>query len=633
MVLKLVRYSPRIISQIRFESSIPKKYVETLETSLSTIRQTDSSEIEGTQLPHVIEPFHHKNSYRVTDSKGLALLYETLDSRMEILARVKPNDECFIFPYNHRRFTFSELKQQVDEFAQNLLNLGFQKGDRLAIMLPDIPEINIAILACASIGVIAVLLNPAYQLVETEYMLKKTKAKGLIILESVKNYRHYQIISRICPEIEHRIKGGLIAKSLPDLRHVIVANLSGKYETIVDTRYKGSWSFGELSTFNLTPLPKPIVQPEDPFVLLFTSGTTGIPKAATVSQFSLQNTINLGSALHGSYQSSRNLCSPVPIFHTFGLVLGCISPLILANKVVIPSYRKDTLATLKAIEKEKCTAINGAPFIYSSLLSHPKRKDHDLSSLEIALIGASSAHSKFVRLIKDELKVKSVIIGYGMTETASSGTMTKVTDVEENEKHAYESIGIPFPYTECKVCDTKTGLVVPHDVDGELYMRGYHIMKEYWDEPQRTAEAIDKNGWFKTGDIVSMDKDGYLYYKSRAQEVVTKNGVSIYPSDIERFLIMHDAIANIYAFGYPDEYSGEELCAWIKLKEGVKDVTANDILEYCKDKIAVFKIPKYVKFVDEFPINATGKAQKSEMRTQMLHDLHNMPVDNLWKIN
>ena len=213
-------------------------------------------------------------------------------------------------------------------------------------------------------------------------------------------------------------------------------------------------------------------------------------------------------------------------FLAFGLVLGCISPLILANKVVLPSYAPDSVAILKAVHKEKCTALNGAPFIYGSLLSHSKRKEHDLSSLEIALVGASSVHSKFVRLIKDELKLKSVIIGYGMTETASAGTMTICSDTE---KHAFESIGVPFPFTECKVVDLKSGQVVPHDTDGELYMRGYHLMKGYWDEPQRTAETMDKNGWFRTGDIVSMDKDGYLYFKSRVNELVVKNGTSIYP--------------------------------------------------------------------------------------------------------
>lgn len=213
----------------------------------------------------------------------------------------------------------------------------------------------------------------------------------------------------------------------------------------------------------------------------------------------------------------------------FGLVLGCISPLILANKVVLPNYVNDTLSTIKSIHKEKCTALNGAPFIYSDLLSHPKRNEYDLTSLEIALIGASSSHSKFVKMVKEELKLKSVIIGYGMTETASAGTMTNISDAKECEKRAYESIGVPFPFTECKVVDQKTGHVVDHDTDGELYMRGYHIMKGYWDDPQRTAQAFDKNGWFKTGDIVSMDKDGYLYFRSRARELVVKNGINIYP--------------------------------------------------------------------------------------------------------
>lgn len=252
-----------LVNQCR---AISKRYTETLEATLSSIHR---EELENT-LPNIIHPAHEKLSYKCTPNKGLHLLYETFGDRIDLLAKLKPNDECFIFPYSHRRLTFLELKQRVDEFAQNLLNLGFQKGDRLAIMLPDIPEINISILACASIGVIVVLMNPAYQLVELEYMLKKTKAKGLIIMETVKNFHHYKILSHICPELKNSIKGGLISKTLPDLRHVIIVNLNGKYESHVDTRFKGTWSYGELSKFNLTHLPKPIVEPEDPFVLLFT---------------------------------------------------------------------------------------------------------------------------------------------------------------------------------------------------------------------------------------------------------------------------------------------------------------------------------------------------------------------------
>lgn len=259
----MIRKLNLLVSQSR---SISKRYAETLEATLNSIHR---EELEDT-VPNIIHPAHEKLSYRVTSNKGLHLLYETFSHRIDLLAKLKPNEECFIFPYNHRRLTFLELKQRVDEFAQNLLNLGFQKGDRLAIMLPDIPEINISILACASIGVIVVLMNPAYQLVELEYMLKKTRAKGIIMMESVKNFRHYQILSYICPELKNSIKGGLISKALPDLRHVIMVNLNGKYESHVDTRFKGTWSYGELDKFNLTYLDKPNVEPEDPFVILFT---------------------------------------------------------------------------------------------------------------------------------------------------------------------------------------------------------------------------------------------------------------------------------------------------------------------------------------------------------------------------
>lgn len=566
---------------------------------------------------YLIEPKYFNLSYAMSNSNGLHLMCDTFADRIEIMAKHKPDQICYKFAMTRQQITFLEIKQRIDEIAQNFLDMGFKKGDRIAVFLPNIPENNLTVLAAASIGLIVVMMNPAYQLVEVQHMLKKTKAKGIIMLDNLKVLQHYEMLKKICPELESSQKGELNSQLLPDLKHVIIAN-NGLFKD-PHQQTKGTWNFKEIEKFNGVKREKPRVDMDDSLVILFTSGTTGFPKGAVLTHSNLINSTYLEAATNNLVDANRIICCPIPLFHIFGLIVGGFSPLVFGSKTVFPSFFPDTLSTIKAIASEKCTSIKAAPIIFIDILNHPERKNYDLSSLEYMLIGASTVPKDLLIKLKQELKFKYIISGLGMTETAAAGLITRPRDLEISEKYAYESIGQPLPFCECKIIDHE-GNMVPHNTDGELCIRGYNIMKEYWDEPIKTAETIDASGWLKTGDICSMDENGYVFFKSRAKEVIIRGGINIYPAEIESFFRTHESILDAYCFGVSDERVGEEVCIWIKLKPNAK-VSKDDLTKFCDGKIAFFKIPKHIKFVENFPISANGKVQKFKMSQQMKQEL------------
>ncbi|CAF0973055.1 unnamed protein product [Brachionus calyciflorus] len=558
-----------------------------------------------------------KLSYTHCDVHNLNLIGKTVVECFNDKVSEKPNEIAYKFCLHQQNFTFIELKQRVDEIAQNLLNMGFKKGDRLSIMLPNIPEFMLTSLACASIGVISALMNPAYQLVEIEYMLKKTQSKGIVIMDNFKSLKHYENLSKICPELESTKPGELKSVNLPDLKHVIVANLDKKSQV----NYRGTWNFDrDLKKFNGNVQVFPHIDLDDMLAMIFTSGTTGLPKVATIRNHTAVNSSFLEHHYPGCSNSNRIVCIPIPLFHIFGYVIGALSTITNGNQTVFPNILPDTLSTMKSIQNEKCTSLKGAPVIFHDIINHPERPKYDLSSLESMLIGASVVPKDLLLKIKKDLNLKHVIVGYGMTETGSVGSLTRCDDIQKSEKFAYETIGKGFPHVEAKIIDPISKKITPRNTDGELCLRGYNIMTEYWDDPVKTAESIDKNGWFYTGDICSMDEHGYLYFKSRAKEIVIRGGVNIYPAEVERFLRTNEKVLECFVVGVPDERFGEELCAWVKLKSN-NEMNEKELKDFCKDKIAYFKIPKYVKFVDSFPINATGKVQKFKMVEQMKNEL------------
>lgn len=587
-----------------------------LERGVTRFNSNSSAVI--TECPQLTKPKHLTHSYSVADNKGVRLLCDTVGERVDVLASTNPGDVAYKFCLTQQGFTFLEVKQRTDEIAQNLLNMGFKKADRMAILLPNIPQLNLTLLACAQIGVIAVLMNPAYQKVEVEYMLKKTGAKGIVMLDNLKTLQHFNILKEICPELPTSVKGELNSAALPDLKHVIIANNGLMKDPNQGTA--GTWNWSELTKFDKTSVIKPAVDMNDDFVIMFTSGTTGLPKGAVLSHHNLINSAYLEITTSMLIEENRIVCCPIPVFHIFGLIVGATSPLIYGGKAVFPSFFPDPNALIKAIESEKCTSIKAAPVIYMDLLNHPDFKKHDLNSLKTMLVGASTVPKDLlVRLRKDIPSFTSILSGIGMTETTAAGLINRPNDINISERYGYESLGQSFPFTECKIID-EDGSIVPHDTDGELCFKGYNIMKGYWDEPVKTAETIDKNGWLKTGDIASMDENGYVFFKSRAKEVIIRGGVNIYPAEIEVFMRSHDDVMDCYCFSISDKRVDEEVCVWIKLRPG-SQLTKEDVLKFCEGKIAFFKVPKHIKFVDAFPISANGKAQKFKMADQMLKEL------------
>ena len=373
------------LSQFRNLKSEKYLYFLSSKRNQSAAATNESSKSNGVYRDafKLIQPQYNNLSYAMSNTNGLHLLCDTFADRIEIMAQHRPNDICYKFFLTQTSFTFLEIKQRIDEIAQNLLDLGFKKGDRLAVFLPNMPENNLTVLAASSIGLIVVLMNPAYQLVEVEHMLKKTGAKGIIMMDNLKTLQHYEMLKKICPELETCQKGELKSKKLPELKHVIIAN--NRLFKDPNQQTKGTWNFSELEKFNKPKIEKPQVDMDDSLVILFTSGTTGFPKGAVLTHYNIINSAYLEIATSGLVEANKVLCCPIPLFHIFGLIVGGFSPFIYGGKSVFPSFFPDTLSTIKAIHSEKCTAIKAAPIIFHDILYHPERKNYDLTSLQYVI--------------------------------------------------------------------------------------------------------------------------------------------------------------------------------------------------------------------------------------------------------
>lgn len=550
-----------------------------------------------------------KLSYSNTVNLGAHLRHETFGNLIEQKAKEKPSSLCYVFPHNRGlKLTYGDVEQRVNLMAQNLLSLGFKKGDRIAFILPNTHELVISLLASASIGLISILLNPGYQLVEIEYMLKKTNAKGVFLYDSFKTLNHYNVIKNLCPELDDSKPGELNANKLPHLKHVFILNspLSD-----VQKDYPGTWSYRTIAekVMDNKKHEKPIVDSDDPCLILFTSGTTGFPKGALMKHHGIINTVFFANSLPLKERTWGKICIPIPLFHVFGLGFGVLSPFYEnGHETIFPFYLPDTNMALKSIDTFKCNSLMGAPTILIDLLNHPERSKHNLSSLKNILMGASTVPKDLILSLKSTLNPNNIIVGYGMTETSMGESFTRYSD-SESYKHAYESIGRPLPFTENKIINPDNGQILPLGTDGELCIRGYNIISGYWDDEEKTRQSIDKNGWLKTGDVCSMDNDGYLYFKSRSKDIIIRGGVNIYPAEVESFLRTNPKVVDVAVVGVPDERFGEEVCAWVKLKQG-ETLTYEEMKSFCAGNIAVFKIPKYMKIVDNFPINPNGKVMK-----------------------
>jgi fatty-acyl-CoA synthase len=510
------------------------------------------------------------------------------------------------------RWSYQNLRQRVDEFATGLLALGMAPGERIGIWSPNNAEWVVAQFATAKAGLILVNINPAYRLAELEYALNKAGCRALVTAARFKTSDYLAMPNQLAPELARAVPGQLNAERLPGLRLVI---------NIGDDSVAGMLRFDEVYDLGgnaererLATLAGKL-QFDDPINIQFTSGTTGFPKGATLTHHNiLNNGFFIAEAM--KFTEHDRVCIPVPLYHCFGMVIGNLGCLTHGAAMVYPSEGFDPLATLEAIEAEHCTALYGVPTMFIAQLDHPEFVRFDLSSLRSGIMAGSPCPIEVMKRAVERMNLREIVIGYGMTETSPASTITTTDDPIERR---VSTVGRAMPHVEIKIVDAE-GRIVPRGTTGELLARGYLVMLGYWDDEERTCEAIDPARWMHTGDLATMDGEGYCNIVGRIKDMVIRGGENIYPREIEEFLYRHPKILDVQVFGIPDQRYGEELCAWIRLRDGEAE-SIEEVRAFCDGQIAHYKIPRHIKFVDDFPMTVTGKIQKFAMREQMIREL------------
>ncbi|WP_181772012.1 AMP-binding protein [Amycolatopsis pittospori] len=491
-----------------------------------------------------------------------------------------------------KRWTYTELAADVDALALGLLDLGIEKGDRVGIWSPNRAEWTLTQYATAKIGAILVNINPAYRSHELEYVLNQAGIKLIVAAESFKTSDYAGMIAEAGPKC-------------PALEHVVLLD-SGEWTSLLENgraadRARLIERASELSA-------------DDAINIQYTSGTTGFPKGATLSHHNILNNGYFVGELC-NYTEADKVCIPVPFYHCFGMVMGNLAATTHGACMVIPAPAFEPKATLEAVAAEKCTSLYGVPTMFIAELADPDFGSYDLSSLRTGIMAGSPCPVEVMKQVIDRMGMAEVSICYGMTETSPVSTQTRADDSVERRVSTVGRVG---PHLEVKVVDPETGLTVPRGEPGELCTRGYSVMLGYWEQADKTAEAIDAARWMHTGDLAIMDAAGYVNITGRIKDMVIRGGENLYPREIEEFLYTHPDILDAQVIGVPDEKYGEELMAWVRMREGATPLTSEAVREFCEGKLARYKIPRYVHVVEEFPMTVTGKVRKVEMRERSI---------------
>ena len=490
--------------------------------------------------------------------------------------------------------------------------MGFQAGDRVGVWAPNCAEWIVAQYATAKAGIIQVNINPAYRTHELEYVLNKVSCKGLITAANFKSSDYIEMLYQLAPELGSSEPGQLESEKLPHLKSVI---------RLGEEKSPGFFNFHDVSALASDELLEQVDQlantldPNDAINIQFTSGTTGSPKGATLTHRNiLNNGYFTGRAMRFSEEDV--LCIPVPLYHCFGMVMGSLNCIVHGACMVFPNDGFDPATTLAAIQEEKCTALYGVPTMFIAELDHPDFQSFDMSSLRTGCMAGASCPIEIMKKVFSDMNMTEVTIAYGMTETSPVSFQSSTDDPIERR---VSTVGRVHPHVEVKIVDEQ-GNTVARGEKGEFCTRGYSVMKGYWADEERTAEAIDSEGWMHTGDLAVLDDEGYCNIVGRVKDMVIRGGENVYPREIEEYLYSNEKIQDVGVFGVPDDKYGEEICAWIRLKEG-EQCTEDEIKDFCKGNIAHYKVPRYVRFVSEFPMTVTGKLQKFIMREKMMEEL------------
>lgn len=549
----------------------------------------------------------------VAGPKSPPLLEYPLHVALREAARLWPRDEALVSLHQSIRWTWSELAERVDALAAGFLQMKLAKGDRVGIWAPNCAEWVLTQFATARVGLILTTINPAYKVAEAEYTFNKVGIKALICAESFKSSSYIDMVEEMAPELRFAQAGALQAARVPSLRHVMSLGPSPRPGWQLFT--SASRNVGEGERAELERVGETLSN-RDAINIQFTSGTTGLPKGATLSH---RNILNNGFFVGRSIGLRRGdrLCIPVPLYHCFGMVLGNLACLTHGATMVFPSAGFEPARVLEAIEQERCTALYGVPTMFIAALQHPDFSRFDLSSLRTGIMSGSPCPTEVMRQVIDRMHMKDVTIAYGMTETSPVSMQSSTTDPIERR---VSTIGKVHPHLEVKVVDPVAGNTAARGRPGELCTRGYSVMIGYWEDAEKTAEAIDEDGWMHSGDIAIIDAEGYGNIVGRIKDMVIRGGENIYPREIEEYLFRHPKVEAAQVVGVPDPKYGEELCAWIKLRPG-ESASTEEITHYCRGHIAHYKVPRYIRFVDSFPMTVTGKIQKYQIREIMTREL------------
>ena len=569
------------------------------------IKGPRSSNIEGHAMPRPALSY-------ANGGNAAPLIGETIGVHLDRSVQRWGDRPALVSCQQGVRWTYRDLAQMADAFAAGLLALGLEPGDRVGIWSPNNAEWVITQFATARAGLILVNINPAYRLAELEYALNKVGCRALVTATEFKTSDYIGMLATLAPELATSPPGKLRSARLPSLRTVI---------QISDQPAPGALAFGSVYSLGgetergtLARLVDTL-QFDDPINIQFTSGTTGLPKGATLTHHNiLNNGYFIGETM--KYTEHDKVCIPVPLYHCFGMVIGNLACITHGAAIVLPGEGFDPLATLEAVATERCTSLYGVPTMFIAELDHPQFKTFDLGSLRTGMMAGAPCPIEVMRRCITDMHLAEMTIGYGMTETSPVSTQTLIGDSLERQ---VSTVGRVHPHIEVKIVDSE-GRIVKRGETGEFCTRGYSVMLGYWDDEARTAEAIDRTGWMHTGDLATMDDDGYMKIVGRIKDMVIRGGENIYPREVEEFLFRHSAIQDVQVFGVPDARYGEELCAWIRLRAG-EQVSAEDIKAFCQGQIAHYKVPRHIRFVDEFPMTVTGKVQKFIMRDQMTREL------------
>lgn len=540
------------------------------------------------------------------------LVEQTIGQMLAEQAKLRSNEEAVVYPDRDLRLTYAQFYEAVRNVAKGLMGLGLEIEENMAVWATNVPEWIQLQYASGLMGATLVTVNTNYRETELEYLLQQSESTTLVLIEGYRDNSYVETLKSLCPELEKSEPGNLQCERLPNLKRVI---LLGK------RREPGMLSWDDLLEAAQTVTDEELdarhaeLTPHDVVNIQYTSGTTGFPKGVMLTHYNLiNNARSIANNMNLTHQD--RLCIPVPFFHTFGCVIGSLT-IVSQGGTMVPIQEFDAEEVLRAVEKERCTAVHGVPTMFISILNNPKFEEYDVSSLRTGVMAGSNCPVEVMKSVIDKMGMTDITICYGQTESSPVITQTRYDDDFVSK---VETVGRTMPNVEVRIVIPGTNEDANIGEQGELWTRGYHVMKGYYNAPEETKETITEDGWLKTGDLATMDEMGFVRITGRLKEVIIRGGENIYPREIEEFLYTHPKIFDIQVTGVPDERYGEEVGAWIILKEG-ENATSEEIKAFCKDKISRHKIPRYIIFTEEYPMTASGKIQKFKLREQFIREL------------